>query len=122
MSENLFGNRLKQLRFEKDMTGEELGKVFNVTKVAISNWESGRRFPDQDTLIHICDYFNVSIDYLLGRTDNKSPISDIDTKKIEELTNNNEDMHNLIRKLYELDPKTQNKIKKMIDAFIDDDM
>ena len=66
-----FGNRLKNLRNEFNLTGEELGKKFNVTKVAISNWESDRRFPDQETLLKIADFFDVSIDYLLGRSDKR---------------------------------------------------
>ncbi|HBG4564248.1 TPA: helix-turn-helix transcriptional regulator, partial [Clostridioides difficile] len=65
---NTFGNRLKDLRTEKRITGEEFGKILNVTKVAVSNWESDRRFPDQNTLKKIADYFDVSIDYLLGRS------------------------------------------------------
>ncbi|HBG5185395.1 TPA: helix-turn-helix transcriptional regulator [Clostridioides difficile] len=48
-----FGQRLKEIRVQKNLTGEELGKILNVTKVAISNWESGRRFPSQ----------NISLDF-----------------------------------------------------------
>lgn len=92
---NIFGSRLKSLREEKRMTGEELGKVFNVTKVAISNWESGNRSPHHEILSSIADYFDVSIDYLLGRTDEKNSkvkldesIKTISAKKI----NVNEDL------------------------------
>ncbi|VIG04282.1 DNA-binding protein [Clostridioides difficile] len=66
-----FGQRLKEIRVQKNLTGEELGKILNVTKVAISNWESGRRFPSQNILISIADYFNVSLDFLLCRTNLK---------------------------------------------------
>ncbi|MDO6353566.1 helix-turn-helix domain-containing protein [Caloramator sp. CAR-1] len=64
-----FGERLRQLRKEKQMTGSELGKLLNVSKVAISNWENGNRFPDKDMLLKIAEIFNVSVDYLLGKTD-----------------------------------------------------
>lgn len=64
-----FGQRLKKLRNEKEMTGEQLGKYLNVTKVAISKWENNIRFPDKDILIKIADFFDVTLDYLLGRTD-----------------------------------------------------
>lgn len=67
-----FGKRLKQLREEKGMTGQELGKILNVSKVAISNWENDNRFPDKETLIKIADFFNVSLDYLLCRTNIKN--------------------------------------------------
>lgn len=71
--DNIFGNRLRNLRISENITGVELGKVLNVTKVAISNWESGKRTPDQETLTKIADYFDVTTDYLLGRTDEKKP-------------------------------------------------
>lgn len=67
---NSFGKRLKHLRQEKGLTQVELGKVFNVTNVAVTKWESDDRFPDKIILIKIADYFNVSLDYLLCRTDN----------------------------------------------------
>ena len=69
---NRFKDRLKYLRSEKEMTGEELGKVFEVTKVGIHGWESGNRSPNIDMLIKIADYFDVSLDYLLGRADYKN--------------------------------------------------
>lgn len=63
-----FGERLKALRNEKHLTGEELGKLLNVTKVAVSKWETNDRFPDKDILIKLADIFNVTLDYLLCRT------------------------------------------------------
>jgi transcriptional regulator with XRE-family HTH domain len=71
---NTFGQRLKLLRNEKQFTGEELGKLLNVTKVAVSKWETNDRFPDKDMLIKLADIFNVSIDYLLCRTDIKTAL------------------------------------------------
>ncbi len=64
-----FGSVLKELRKEKHLTGEELGKILNVTKVAISNWENGNRSPDTNMLKKMCDYFEVSLDYLIGNSD-----------------------------------------------------
>lgn len=66
-----FGSRLKKLRIKKELTGQELGKLLNVTKMSISRWESDQRFPDKDTLVKIANFFDVSTDYLLGRTENK---------------------------------------------------
>ncbi|AJD29899.1 helix-turn-helix transcriptional regulator [Clostridium sporogenes] len=65
-----FGNRLKKLRKDKGLTQEELGKILKVTNVAVAKWESDNRFPDKDLLVQIADYFNTSLDYLLGRTEN----------------------------------------------------
>lgn len=67
-----FQHRLKELRKEFNLTGEDLGKLFNVSKTAVSNWESGNRNPDIETLIKIANYFNVSVDYLLGNSNIKS--------------------------------------------------
>ena len=66
-----FGKRLKQLRISKDMTQDQLGKIFNVTNVGVAKWESDDRFPDKNTLVKIADYFEVTLDYLLCRTDLK---------------------------------------------------
>lgn len=66
---NSFGKRLRKLRLAKNMTQSELGKVVNVTNVGVAKWESDDRFPDKDTLIKLADFFDVSLDYLLGRTD-----------------------------------------------------
>lgn len=65
----MLGKRLKKLRNEMKITQEELGKEINVTKVSISGYENGNRSPDTETLQRIANYFNVSVDYLLGRTD-----------------------------------------------------
>lgn len=67
---SLLGSRLKKLRLDKKITQEELGKKVNVTKVSICGYENGNRNPDTETLRFLADYFNISVDYLLGRTDN----------------------------------------------------
>lgn len=77
-----FGQRLRKLRNEKGMYGEELGKILNVTKVAISKWENDLRFPDKDTLIKIAEYFNVSLDYLLGKSDTRQIENIEDSQKL----------------------------------------
>ena len=67
-----FGERLKELREEKGLLGKDLAKAFNVESATITNWEKGNRCPKDDILIKLADYFDCSLDYLLGRTDNKS--------------------------------------------------
>lgn len=63
-----FPDRLKELRSSKNLTMEQLGKEINSTKGTISNYENGNKKPSLDMLIKLADYFNVSIDYLVGRT------------------------------------------------------
>jgi transcriptional regulator with XRE-family HTH domain len=68
-----FGERLQALRKEKGLTGEELGKIFSVTKSAVSNWENKNRFPDENMLKKLAEFFNVTLDYLFGRSDIPNP-------------------------------------------------
>jgi transcriptional regulator with XRE-family HTH domain len=64
-----FQSRLKELRKHRKLTQEELGNVINVTKVSISGYENGNRTPDTETLQKLADFFEVSVDYLLGRSE-----------------------------------------------------
>jgi transcriptional regulator with XRE-family HTH domain len=68
-----FGERLKLLREQKDLSQEALGKIFHLTQSIIAHYEAGRKQPSQQTLRKFADFFNVSVDYLLGRTDDPIP-------------------------------------------------
>lgn len=68
----MFGKRLRLLRKEQNLTQKSLGEKVNVSDRVIGYYESDERFPDKDTLNKIADYFNVSVDYLLCRTDNRN--------------------------------------------------
>ena len=61
--------RLKELRKLRKMTQQRLAIELNMNKNTISRYESGEREADYQTLIRFADFFNVSIDYLLERTD-----------------------------------------------------
>ncbi|SHH54042.1 Helix-turn-helix domain-containing protein [Caloranaerobacter azorensis DSM 13643] len=73
MATATFGERFKQLRKEKNMTQEELAKKFFLNKSSISRYEQNKQVPEMDLLKGFADFFNVSIDYLLGRTDIRNP-------------------------------------------------
>lgn len=62
--------RLKELRKQKGLSQVRLSVDLCIPQNSISRFENGIRIPDCDTLIQIADYFNVSIDYLVGRTNN----------------------------------------------------
>lgn len=66
---NNFATRLKELRTEKQISRSVLAKDLSVSVRLISYWENSKRECDFKTLIKIADYFGVTIDYLLGRTD-----------------------------------------------------
>lgn len=77
------GKRLVQLRKANDITQEELGRQIGVGKTTISNYETGYSSPDSETLVKLADYFNVSIDYLLGYSDNTA--NALTKEKLEDL-------------------------------------
>lgn len=72
-----FEERLIALRKERNLTQEELANKIGVTPQSVSKWETGQSMPDINLLIPLADFFEVSIDYLLGRIDNQ----DINSKK-----------------------------------------
>ena len=67
----LFGERLSQLRNEKNMKQEDLGKVFHLSKSTISTYERNEHQPDYNMLVDMAKYFNVTTDYILGVSDQR---------------------------------------------------
>ena len=61
--------RIKELREEKNLSQLELAKNLNLTQQSISLYEKGDREPSIDVLKNIANFFNVSLDYLLGKSD-----------------------------------------------------
>lgn len=62
-----FGDVLKSLRENANMTQKKLAKALHISPSAVSGYEQDVRFPSYETLINIADIFHVSVDYLLGR-------------------------------------------------------
>lgn len=62
--------RLRELREKYNISQVKLAMELNLNQNSISRYENGEREADYNTLIALADYFGVSIDYLLGRTDN----------------------------------------------------
>ncbi|MBX4259707.1 helix-turn-helix domain-containing protein (plasmid) [Clostridium estertheticum] len=69
----IFGNRLRALREDVDLTTNEFAEIMHITGRALNYYENDMREPSFPLLINIADYFNVSIDFLLGRTDTQTP-------------------------------------------------
>lgn len=63
------GNRIKQLREEKGLKQEELAKVLSVAPSTIGMYERDEREPNDSITLKLAEYFEVSTDYLLGKTD-----------------------------------------------------
>nr|DAQ16364.1 MAG TPA: Repressor protein CI [Caudoviricetes sp.] len=78
----MFSERLRKLREEKKISQLELAKFLNISQQALSKWEQNISQPDNNVLIILSNYFDVSVDYLLGKSDNKNPSNGLYTKTI----------------------------------------
>ena len=85
---NKIGEIIRRLRKNMDMTQEELAELINVTPQAISKWENNVGMPDISQLIPLANVFNVSVDTLLGISNNLVNIEiDKIAKKVNSLKN-----------------------------------
>ena len=66
----MFGERLKSIRLHSGITQKEAANIFGITERAYQNYEINKSKPNVSLLISIAEYFDVSIDYLVGRTNN----------------------------------------------------
>ncbi|MGN0171735.1 MAG: helix-turn-helix domain-containing protein [Acutalibacteraceae bacterium] len=66
---------LKQLREDAGLSQAQLAKIIGVSQSTIGMWESGKNKPEHSYLLKLSEYFNVSIDYLVGKSDIKEMIA-----------------------------------------------
>lgn len=66
-------NRLKLLREEKGLIQKDVAKLLSVSIPAVNQYESGKRDMSTETVIKLAEYFNVTTDYLLGKSDIRNP-------------------------------------------------
>ncbi|PWW06281.1 helix-turn-helix protein [Paenibacillus cellulosilyticus] len=66
-----FGERLKKLRDRKGISQQELADRFNLSQSTIAYYESDKKQPSQNTLQKLADFYETSVDFLLGRTQNE---------------------------------------------------
>lgn len=102
------GNRIKQLREEKGLKQEELAKVLLVAPSTIGMYERDEREPNDSITLKIADFFGVSTDYLLGKTDIRQPITQVDFEK-----------HLLNSKFAEKYNKLTDEQKKTLDSLVE---
>lgn len=84
--------KLLELRSEKKLSQREIAKIFNVSQGTYNNWENSRTQPSLEQLIALADFFEVSVDYLIGKTDCYHE------QHIEHVQNNN---HKLLLQLFD---------------------
>ena len=103
----MFSKKIRNLRENKGINQEKLGKMLGLSASTVGMYEQGRRQPDNETLIKIAEFFDVSTDYLLGITEvknyNKPYAENIDKE--------------LFVKLSSLNKKEKEKMLKIIDIF-----
>ncbi len=65
--------RIRNLREDRDLKQEDIAKLLNCTQACYSNYENGKREIPPSVLEKLADFYGVSVDYLLGRTNTKTP-------------------------------------------------
>lgn len=69
-----FGERLFELRKQKNISQEELAELLNVSRQSISKWENDKAYPEMTRLLFMSDYFEVSLDYLMRGVEEHEPM------------------------------------------------
>lgn len=72
-----FGERLYELRKNKNISQEELAELLDVSRQSISKWENDKAYPEMTRLLFMSEYFDVSLDYLMRGTDSDESNNDL---------------------------------------------
>lgn len=67
-------NRIRELRKLRGLTMKQLGEVVGLAESTISQYENGKRQPDNETLLRLGEFFGVTVGYLLGAEEQKTPV------------------------------------------------
>ena len=66
--------RIQDVRIDSDLSQKKIGEILHISQRSYSHYETGSRNIPIEMLIRLADYYDTTIDYLVGRTDNKEPI------------------------------------------------
>lgn len=111
------GKNIKKLRKSKNLTQEEFGKLFGIVKSTVSMYESGKSTPDDELKKKIANYFDVTLDYLMGVSNIKNPYKEenslnyikLDVKDLpEEAIKQIEEYIEFIKQKYDIDKTSKN--------------
>ncbi|SHN87992.1 helix-turn-helix domain-containing protein [Desulfitobacterium chlororespirans] len=134
----MLGKRLTELRKGKHLTQEQFSSLINVSRATYAQYEIDRRQPDYETLQNIANFYNVSTDYLLGRTHEvigetlisyndptekiKAAItSDPELAEFWEELSQREDLQLMFKQTRDLSPQSIKKVIKIIKAIEDEE-
>ena len=81
MAKETFGQRITNLRKEKELTQNDIAEKIGVTAQAVSKWENDQATPDIDILIKLSDIFEISLDELLGKEKKITVLNERPSKK-----------------------------------------
>lgn len=114
--------RLRELRKENKITQVKVSKDLGIAQATYSGYETGLNEPSAEMLMHLSDYFNVSVDYLLGKSDIKATQAEEDFMKAVEVNSIDEMIHKYNITLGEdekMDTSEEKKLVKLIKMFIE---
>jgi len=104
----MFGKRLAYLRGDK--TQEEVAKALGLSRARYAHYEQGRSEPSLELLEKMADYFDVSVDYLLGRTNDPEEYVSLDSPEIRAIA----------RKLKNASPQKLDLFHKLVDSMVEE--
>lgn len=108
---------LKLLRKQHNLSQKEIGNIFHASQNTVSQWENGTRKPSYDIIQEIADYFDVSVDYLLGRQEQLPELNSKDKREIQEILDDTEQQllsHDGL--MFDGSPATDEDVQKIIMA------
>lgn len=115
-----FAERLRFLRMENTVSQKKLAEKLFVAQQTVAKWETDKSTPNPDTIAKISDFFNVSTDYLLGKTDLRNPL-DI-PEHIEGIADlilrmrSDDEFSDIINKINELSPEQLKAISTILSS------
>ena len=108
----MFAENLKKLRKNKGLTQVQFAQIFNISSGTIAMWETNKRIPDTSMLIKIAEFFNVTVDYLLGKYNTSSD------EKIKDPAEDDQDLVILNRNAKKLPPENRKLLIDMAKAML----
>lgn len=104
---------LKKLRLEKGLSQKKLAEIMSVSQQSINKYENHSIEPDIETLILMADYFNTSVDYLIGYSEIRHKIERVEPFHL------NEDESDMLKKYRKLTSKMKKSIHLVLDNYLD---
>ena len=112
--------KLKELRDHKGLSQKDFAAIIGVPANTYNQWEKEKRSPDYESLLSIADYYQVSVDYLLGRTDESEQTKKPAIGELLELSKNKKEILSLLDQVSEDNREMVDRaVKALIQSIID---